>query len=218
MGKTKSMLLAAVAAAAFAMPASATLTVNFGGASAPISGVSGTNDFEFDLAALTPSLTHYVTNFSSVIVSDAPVTISVYKMGAESGDTNWVQINGTNYGESNETWALGNIFLTSFDQGNGALGGEIKFTGTGLDGTFYDLVGSGQVAVFLPTGVSGSYSNNSLYFGFNDSGSADGDFDDYVIRITSSPVPEPATWAMMVLGLGLVGAGMRRRRTTVSFV
>lgn len=32
-------------------------------------------------------------------------------------------------------------------------------------------------------------------------------------------VPEPATWAMMIMGLGMVGASMRRRagRTTVSF-
>jgi hypothetical protein len=30
-------------------------------------------------------------------------------------------------------------------------------------------------------------------------------------------VPEPATWGMMILGLGLVGASMRRRSTTVSF-
>ncbi len=29
---------------------------------------------------------------------------------------------------------------------------------------------------------------------------------------TTVPVPEPATWAMMIVGFGLVGAGMRRRR------
>lgn len=29
-------------------------------------------------------------------------------------------------------------------------------------------------------------------------------------------VPEPATWAMMVLGFGMAGFGLRRRRTTVS--
>ncbi len=30
-------------------------------------------------------------------------------------------------------------------------------------------------------------------------------------------VPEPATWGMMILGFGAMGAAMRRRRTTVSF-
>lgn len=31
----------------------------------------------------------------------------------------------------------------------------------------------------------------------------------------TGPVPEPATWAMMVAGVGLTGAMMRRRRTTI---
>ena len=31
------------------------------------------------------------------------------------------------------------------------------------------------------------------------------------------PIPEPATWAMMISGFGLVGAAMRRRRVSVSF-
>jgi len=34
---------------------------------------------------------------------------------------------------------------------------------------------------------------------------------------TPAAVPEPATWAMMILGLGLVGATMRRRTISVSF-
>jgi hypothetical protein len=34
---------------------------------------------------------------------------------------------------------------------------------------------------------------------------------------TSGAVPEPATWAMMIGGMALVGASMRRRRTAVSF-
>ena len=30
-------------------------------------------------------------------------------------------------------------------------------------------------------------------------------------------VPEPASWAMLIAGLGIVGAAMRRRKTAVSF-
>lgn len=33
----------------------------------------------------------------------------------------------------------------------------------------------------------------------------------------AAPVPEPATWAMMVGGFGLIGAAVRRRRMTVRF-
>jgi hypothetical protein len=35
--------------------------------------------------------------------------------------------------------------------------------------------------------------------------------------ITPPAVPEPATWAMMIVGFGVVGAAARRRRTSVSF-
>jgi hypothetical protein len=33
-----------------------------------------------------------------------------------------------------------------------------------------------------------------------------------VLEITTSPVPEPGTWALMLLGVGAVGAGLRARR------
>lgn len=38
-----------------------------------------------------------------------------------------------------------------------------------------------------------------------------------VLRSVAGAVPEPATWAMMIGGLGLVGASMRRRKVAVSF-
>lgn len=37
------------------------------------------------------------------------------------------------------------------------------------------------------------------------------------VAVSITAVPEPAVWAMMVGGLGLVGMQMRRRRTAVSF-
>lgn len=32
-----------------------------------------------------------------------------------------------------------------------------------------------------------------------------------------APVPEPATWVMMIAGMGIVGASMRRRKVAVTF-
>lgn len=34
---------------------------------------------------------------------------------------------------------------------------------------------------------------------------------------SAGPIPEPATWAMMIAGLALVGVAMRRRKQAVSF-
>lgn len=36
-------------------------------------------------------------------------------------------------------------------------------------------------------------------------------------NVSVTAVPEPATWAMMIAGVGLVGASMRRRRANVQF-
>ena len=36
-----------------------------------------------------------------------------------------------------------------------------------------------------------------------------------IVGTTVSPVPEPATWALMLAGFGLVGAGLRRRTPVV---
>lgn len=33
----------------------------------------------------------------------------------------------------------------------------------------------------------------------------------------SAPIPEPATWAMAIAGMGIVGMAMRRRKTKVGF-
>lgn len=47
-----------------------------------------------------------------------------------------------------------------------------------------------------------------------DSGSNAFEFDHVAVL---AGVPEPTTWAMMLLGMGIVGASMRRRTTQVSF-
>lgn len=36
------------------------------------------------------------------------------------------------------------------------------------------------------------------------------------IRIKVSPIPEPATWALMIVGFGMVGSTLRRRRTVLA--
>jgi hypothetical protein len=42
------------------------------------------------------------------------------------------------------------------------------------------------------------------------------DFEDATISLSQAPVPEPATWAMMTMGFGLIGTSLRRRNTAVA--
>lgn len=131
-------------------------------------------------------------------------------------------------GPANDLYNMlsGNIFLT----GNAAMnyiefgltgtgsGGSIDFIITGSDGTtnfFNQLVGSGNT-----------------HFAFTTSGDSTITNVRYVatapleltllkqVRIDPlvSPVPEPATWAMMLIGFGAIGVSLRRRRRNQAFL
>ena len=60
---------------------------------------------------------------------------------------------------------------------------------------------------------SGALVRQSALLLFNDAFSGDGDFDDMVVRVTISSVPEPEALAMLLAGLGVVTAVVRRRRS-----
>lgn len=60
------------------------------------------------------------------------------------------------------------------------------------------------------------YNSGSLRICGETSGCQNGTVTSFTVTAANA-VPEPATWAMMIGGLGVVGLAMRRRRTTVSF-
>lgn len=73
-------------------------------------------------------------------------------------------------------------------------------------------IGTQQFGIFLPRGFKAgdTFSSRVLYLGFDDTGAGpDDNHDDLILRV--SVVPEPATWAMMIAGFGLVGMAVRRR-------
>ena len=79
---------------------------------------------------------------------------------------------------------------------------------TGVSGTEYNLFADDATHYELYTAVNGSWSNHSygaitMAQTFNQGG-----FD----RDTITGVPEPAAWALMILGFGGIGAVLRRRR------
>lgn len=100
--------------------------------------------------------------------------------------------------------AFSNTTGTVFDGLNG--------TGTAL-GTISLL--ANDVSAFSP--VSLAFLGTARSFVISGTGSQFG-FDDVAINAVSA-VPEPSTWATMIIGFGFVGGALRyrRRRTTVSF-
>ena len=210
----KSYLLAAATAIAFAVPAQAALQIT--GTVGDITAISAENDFKADLGAL--NLTRQATNYS-VAVTNAPMTISVYRMGAESGFDNTVTIGSTSFGEQDQSWTFGDLLISYTSPLDGSLGNiEFFSNGTGAG----EPLGAGEVAVFLPSFLfqqqdgTFKYTSNSLFFGFNDNNPSDADYDDYVIQITATAVPEPASWALMIGGFGLIGLSVRRQRQKAS--
>lgn len=121
------------------------------------------------------------------------------------------------------------------DQYSGVIGGspfgpapQISFNIDNMEGTFISLKGSNGT-LFVPRGyVSGTelgVSRNITSGTFASRGLTVGT---YVWRLGQSPdadtftlnivggVPEPSTWAMLILGAGMSGAAIRRRRTRLA--
>lgn len=66
----------------------------------------------------------------------------------------------------------------------------------------YNIYSGGSFNVDYPDGTS---------YRFFDSGAQSG------VSVTISSVPEPDTWFMLLVGLGVLGASVRRRKTSIRF-
>lgn len=143
------------------------------------------------------------------------------------GPVSYTGIFGTQHTENFfDTWTFGplpagyasasavNISFGTVDKitfTEGSLNGvALAFATTGLAGggvlttayTLSQVFSAGGTNTLILKGTAGS---TSSYSG--------------TVNFTVSPVPEPATWAMMIAGLGIAGAALRRRasRVAVSF-
>lgn len=139
------------------------------------------------------------------------------------------------------TAQVGDSWVSDFDNGLAANDASCALAGAfSLGGPKYCNLGLGNIEVGVAGGDSGgpqfgangkirSVTSYGLSFGtsfgdFRDGlNSSFGEFSGYVplylhAAFIAAAVPEPATWAMMIAGFGMVGAGLRsRRRVNVSF-
>lgn len=138
------------------------------------------------------------------LYSDETVAISATYLGKEAGDKN--------------SFTLGDqVLLDSVAVGTSV---SYVFDAGLIDFTFKDLtlgtsVSNGTVGGTPSFAFLKGYGDYAFLIGFNDSGSTDKDYDDFVVGIKYEciPIPEPESFAMMLAGLGLMGFRSTRRFT-----
>lgn len=117
----------------------------------------------------------------------------------------------------------GYTFNIGFTNSNGTLNSVLTAGGDNMAlyglNSGYGLIGSACVASsqFACVQSTGSYQNVTSLIASMNGGNGLYNGGQLQILTTAAAVPEPATWGMMILGFGMLGAAMRRRRTQVSF-
>ena len=220
-----------IAAAAMSTPASAGVTLNPNGSVTVGNGIAGSNDFTIYFDGYGGSSPHVVNGLTSNIVftftgssgnsygfsyvvnntSSSPVTDSRVSGFAFDTDPN---ISGKSVG-------AGSVFDAIFTNGNYPVGYgnvEVCFSGAGSCAGG----GGGGVDMGQATGNTGSFTltfanapSTILLSGFVDryqSVAGSNATSNSAIGRQVAPVPEPGTWAMMLLGFGMIGFGLPRRQ------
>lgn len=94
--------------------------------------------------------------------------------------------------------------------------GTGKFTATGItDGNYWtnDSIVDTKADSIVNAAVNGAINPNITFYVAKNSAKQDLLF----WTVATPAIPEPATWGMMLLGMGIVGYSMRRRKVDVSF-
>lgn len=173
---------------------------------APATAQAATTVISLDRA---PAMGVAGTNGNTVILKDigawAHITSIGYSLSIESIDPGYVLDQHVWFGSSDEVFAKFTP-AGSFDSpGTAQIDGIADLVAMDLD---FFLNEDGQFRVELLD----SYNTDPTPLGFW-SGTLSIVTDDIA---TDGAVPEPATWAMMIAGFGVVGASLRRRRDPLS--
>lgn len=205
----RKLLLSLVGATAMAMAANASaqsVVITPGATMAiPVS-----NDFQAQLLGL--GLTQVTTTGANLnLTGNAVLTFTL--LGSESGFNDSFNAGAVSFTETSPFTPWGSMLLGSSSFTAGTLAGDLLFSSLGgVNAT----VGNDGFGIFLGpnTNLAGA---SVFYIGYDDQITGqDDNHDDLIIRVNvSPPVPEPGTWAMMLLGFGAAGFAIRRRRAPV---
>ena len=148
------------------------------------------------------------TGFWGSLFSTTAGTFSATYLGNESGFTNNFSFGlGNSLLESN---LLGRTITSSV--GAGTIGFSFS-DNSGTGNTFSNgSVQTRPLGFAILNGQTNAFGTFQYLLGFNDSFTGDADYDDFVVGVNFSPVPEPETYAMLLAGLGLIGYSARRRK------
>ena len=201
--KIKAFVLGAIAAASFAMTASAAVTFD---GSATVTQLN-TSDPGLVLYANPIHFGPFTLDLDTATATPRSFTANVLTIGTNEGsiglgeDTRWFDI------------ALSFAFTSPTGV---ATGTQLTGSTRGVWLTQEGIVRWDSPIVFnFGDGGSFRLTLSDVDFGTPGSATVRGTF-----RLLSEPtpaVPEPASWAMMIAGMGVVGASMRRRKVAVSF-
>lgn len=169
------------------------------------------------------------------VPATAAVTMNTYNIAFTAGTVNAVPTVRTTVGEYQDTFVFnldtagtfsGSLSTQRLRNANGVIVSDIDFgnsiDGVALDGVRFDDPVTGQDALevanlastFLSAGSHSLVVNYTVLAASRNNGAT---YTGPLFFASTGAVPEPASWAMFIGGFGLVGAGMRRRRTSVSF-
>jgi hypothetical protein len=208
----KKLIAGLAGVCALALASSATAATITAGA---IYDVPSNNNFESELNAL--GLVNF-TSTGATITLDNSTTFLFEFLGSESGFNDAFHggsVTGLEGGNTGTNTSFEDHFGSPIVLGTdtfaaGSLTGLLSFSSNlGIPAT----IGQMGFGIFLPDsiGPGGTYNTNVFYIGYNDDGDGiDDNHDDYIVRVTA--VPEPGTWAMMLLGFGAMGVAVRRSR------
>lgn len=224
MTKLSSLILAAAATMALSAPASATvnLVLASSGQGTLVHGTGSAQEaltVQGNLGAGGPTMVNFTGDTTATTATSDNLRM---QQGQGQADVTGAEISLG--GPANDLFNMlsGNIFLTGgqamsyieFGLTSG-VAGTVNFFITGSDGTtqfLNALIGSGDTHFAFSTS-SGSTFSNVLFV-------ANSPLEITLLKqvridvAVPGAVPEPGTWAMMLIGFGAIGYSMRRRRKT----